>query len=113
MSLVLLVLMFPFAVAACGGGGGGDGENGGGSKGLPGKGEACMGLLGLQCQDGLYCDVEDFSCGAADQTGICKDIPQVCTQDFAPVCGCDDKTYSNACTAAANSVSLVSLGACS
>ena len=71
-----------------------------------------MGLLGLQCEAGLYCDVEDFSCGAADQTGICKEVPQVCSTVFEPVCGCDDQTYGNACTAAASGVSLSAIGAC-
>ena len=73
---------------------------------------SCGGLLGLPCRDGEYCNHDDGSCGAADQTGTCEEIPEACTLEFAPVCGCDGETYGNACAAAAAGVSVVSEGPC-
>lgn len=75
-------------------------------------GEACGGLEGLSCPEGQYCNFADGSCGAADQTGECAAVPEVCSEEFAPVCGCDDQTYDNACFAAAAGVSVVREGAC-
>lgn len=100
-------ILLAVSVAACGGDGGDDGSPGSDVGGV------CMGLLGAQCKPGLYCDVEDFSCGAADQTGVCTEIPEVCTAIFSPVCGCDGKTYGNKCEAAAAGISLVSETECS
>ena len=51
-------------------------------------------------------------CGAADATGVCAAIPAGCTEQFAPVCGCDGKTYGNACLAAAASTSVKETGPC-
>jgi hypothetical protein len=79
----------------------------------PGDGEACGGLLGAQCGDGQFCAfAPDAFCGAADQTGICTDIPQACTREFNPVCGCDGVTYSNPCIANSAGTSVSSLGEC-
>jgi hypothetical protein len=44
--------------------------------------------------------------------GTCVTIPQICTMDYDPVCGCDMVEYSNECTAQANGASISSLGPC-
>jgi hypothetical protein len=44
--------------------------------------------------------------------GVCRVRPQVCTYDYRPVCGCNGKTYGNACAAAAAGVSVLQDGPC-
>ena len=76
-------------------------------------GDTCGGLLGTECGDGEFCNfAPDARCGAADQTGSCEAIPDGCTKDYRPVCGCDDKTYGNACDANAHGVSVAAEGEC-
>lgn len=36
----------------------------------------------------------------------------VCTQQYDPVCGCNNKTYGNACMAGAVGIRVVAQGAC-
>lgn len=77
------------------------------------SGDTCGGLLGLPCPGGEYCNFEpEALCGAADATGTCALIPDICTLQYEPVCGCDDVTYGNACQAAAAGVSVISEGEC-
>jgi hypothetical protein len=41
-----------------------------------------------------------------------KNLKQPCRKNFAPVCGCDNKTYGNACEARVNGVLMFSQGEC-
>ena len=75
--------------------------------------QVCGGFAGTPCEGAQYCHYEaEARCGIADATGVCLDRPEVCTREFAPVCGCDGATHGNACTANANGTSVAARGAC-
>jgi hypothetical protein len=79
-------------------------------------GDSCGGFrlpnTGL-CSNGLFCQHQPGAlCGAADAPGVCVDIPEVCADIFAPVCGCDGETYANACQATAAQVGIFETGEC-
>jgi hypothetical protein len=67
----------------------------------------CGGALDVDCGSGHYC-AADTCVGS----GTCQPKPEACTEEWDPVCGCDDVTYSNACHAAAAGAGVAHDGEC-
>ena len=77
-----------------------------------GQGLACGGFAGVPCNAGLFCEFPAGQCGQFDMMGRCAKAPDICSQLFQPVCGCDKKTYSNDCERQMAKVSKAHNGKC-
>jgi len=63
----------------------------------------------FNCLSSQFCK---FKTGTCNGIGTCTAKPEACIMLYAPVCGCDGKTYGNECTANSNRVSVRRTGAC-
>ncbi len=80
-------------------------------------GEATGAVCGTRgvpaCGPNEFCNYQPGAdCGETDKPGHCALRPQQCDERFTPVCGCDGKTYSDPCSAAAAAVGVRAIGQC-
>lgn len=64
------------------------------------------------CLGGRFCELPSGVCGTALDEGICVDVPVLCRDAYAPVCGCDGLTYGNDCLRRGAQVRKSQEGAC-
>jgi hypothetical protein len=70
---------------------------------------ACGVPGGKSCLTNEFCKRPEGTCGGA---GTCTKLPGGCPDVWAPVCGCDAKTYGNSCEADFSGQQILHKGEC-
>lgn len=74
-------------------------------------GPACGGTISATCGTDEFCRTVAGNCSGTIP-GTCESMPMVCSDRFAPVCGCNGVTYDNGCLADAAGVGVDHAGLC-
>jgi len=72
---------------------------------------SCGGEEAIACPAGQFCKRDDGFCSDSAK-GECVAIPATCPTTIAPVCGCNEVTYDNACRADLANVAILHAGEC-
>jgi hypothetical protein len=96
-------LLLAVIATSCGGSGGA----------LKAVGKPCSNDSPQVCTGETFCKLPTGECAMSSiRSGVCATVASVCTEIYSPVCGCDNTTYSNECSADGAAVSILYTGEC-